>query len=105
MNNNMNKEYIQPFSVPIQKTFLELNIDSLIEFCYEMKHKDKEGVELSNIGGWQSDNIINETHTEFVNLKNKIEESANIYHHDIQFKKIYGQKILKGHGCCFPFLV
>ena len=45
------------------------------------------------MGGWHSDNIINETHTEFVKLKNKIEETANIYHHDIQLKKTYIQKI------------
>ena len=45
------------------------------------------------MGGWHSDDIINETHTEFVKLKNKIEDTANIYHHDMQFKKIYHQKI------------
>ena len=75
------------------KTVLELNIDSLIEFCYEMKRKDEKGVERSNLGGWQSNDIIHETHTEFVKLKNKIEEAANIYHHNIQLKKIYKQKI------------
>jgi len=93
MSTSMNSEYSHLFSVPIQITELELNIDSLIEFCYEMKHKNEKGVELSNIGGWHSENIINETHTEFVNLKDKIEEAVNIYHHDIQFKKTYYQKI------------
>ena len=64
----MNGEYLNLFSVPIQITELELNIDSLIEFCYEMKRKDEKGAQISNIGGWQSGNIINETHTEFVKL-------------------------------------
>ena len=81
------------FSVPIQIIELELNIDSLIEFCYEMKRKNEKGVELTNIGGWHSDNIFNETHTEFVKLKNNIEEAANIYHQDIQLKKSHTQKI------------
>jgi uncharacterized protein (TIGR02466 family) len=45
------------------------------------------------VGGWHSDNIINEPHIEFVKLKNKIEEAANIYHHEIQLKKTYHQKI------------
>jgi len=93
MSNNMNSEYSHLFSVPIQKTELELNIDSLIEFCYEMKRKNEKGIEKSNTGGWHSDNIINETHTEFIKLKTEIEDAANIYHHDIQLKKIYEQKI------------
>ena len=92
-SNNMNEKYLNLFSVPIQITKLELNIDSLIEFCYELKRKNEKGVQISNIGGWQSGNIINETHTEFVKLKTEIENSANIYHRDIQLKKTYYQKI------------
>jgi len=90
---NMDRKYLNLFSVPIQTTKLELNIDSLIEFCYEMKRKDEKGIEKSNLGGWHSDNIINETHTEFVKLLNEIEEAVNIYHRDMQFKKIYYQKL------------
>ena len=83
MSTSITTEYIQSFCVPIQKTVLELNIDSLTEFCYEMKRKNEKGVEnKSNIGGWHSDNVFNETHTEFVKLKNKIEEAANLYHHE-----------------------
>ena len=73
--------------MPIQITKLELNIDSMIEFCYEMKRKNEKGVEISNVGGWQSDNIINETHTEFVKLLNEIADAAKTYHEDLQFKK------------------
>ena len=89
----LKEEFLNLCHVPIQITELELNIDSLIEFCYEMKRENEKGVEISNVGGWQSDNIVNETHTEFVKLKNKIEEAANIYHHEIQLKKTHHQKI------------
>ena len=89
----MDREYLNLFPVPIQMIELELNIDSLIEFCYEMKRKNEKGVKLSNVGGWQSNNIFNETHTEFVKLKNKIKEAADLYHHEIQLKKTYNQKI------------
>ena len=89
----MDKEYFNLFPVIIQKVVLELNIDFLIEFCYEMKRKNEKGVEFSNVGGWHSDNLIDETHTEFVKLKNKIEEAANLYHHEMQLKKTYNQKI------------
>ena len=105
----MNINYLHLFDVPIQRTVLELNIDSLIEFCYEMKHENEKGIMFSNVGGWHSDNLIDNTHTEFVKLKNKIEEAANIYHHDMQFKKIYYQKVdniwvninQKGHSNVF----
>ena len=43
MSTSMNSEYSHLFSVPIQITELELNIDSLIEFCYEMKHENEKG--------------------------------------------------------------
>ena len=89
----MDKKYLNLFHVPIQTNVLELNIDSLIEFCYEMKRKNEKGIEKSNIGGWQSDNVINETHTEFVKLKTEINNAANIYHGHVQFKKTYNQKI------------
>jgi uncharacterized protein (TIGR02466 family) len=86
-------EYMNLFQIPVQKNELELNIASLISFCYEMERKNKEGVKLTNVGGWQSDDVINETHTEFVELKNKIEEAANTYHKDIQLKNNLKEKI------------
>ena len=102
----MDREYLNLFHVPIQISTLELNIDSLIEFCYEMKRKDEKGVQVSNVGGWQSANVFNETHIEFVKLKNKIEDAIKIYHEDINFKKTLSQKIVsiwinineKGHS-------
>ena len=90
---DMYREYLNIFPVLIQTTELELNIDSLIEFCYEMKRKNEKGVEISNIGGWQSNNVINETHTEFVKLLNEISAAVEVYHEDIKFKKTVKQKI------------
>ena len=93
MRQKEDKEYLTLFHVPIQKSYLDLNIDSLIEFCYEMKRKDEIGDKRSNIGGWHSDNITNPIHPEFVKLTNKIEDAANIYHHDIHLKNTHHQKI------------
>ena len=98
MKNEENGEYLNLFSVPIQITRLELDIDSLIEFCYEIKRKDEKGVKVSNIGGWQSSNIIEETHTEFIILKNKIEEATNLYHRKLQFKKTMKQTMVNIWG-------
>ena len=109
MSTSMNGEYVNLFRATALITELELNIDSLIKFCYEMKRKNEKGVQISNIGGWQSDNIVDETHTEFVKLKNKIEEAAKEYHEDMKFKKTLEQKISniwininqKGHSNVF----
>ena len=98
MKNEENGEYLNLFSVPIQITRLELDIDSLIEFCYEIKRKDEKGVNVSNVGGWQSSNIIKETHTEFIKLKNKIEEATNLYHRKLQFKKTMKQTMVNIWG-------
>ena len=93
MKNERNGEYLNLFHVPIQISKLELDIDSLIEFCYEMKRKNEKGIVKTNVGGWHSDDIFNETHTEFVKLKNKIKDAVDLYHHEIQLKKTHTQKI------------
>ena len=86
-------EYLNLFITPIQISNLELNIASLTSFCYEMQRQNEKGVEITNMGGWQSDDVRNETYPEFVKLKDKIEEAANIYHREMQFKKNLKQKI------------
>ena len=93
MKNERNRKYLNLFHVPIQISKLELDIDSLIEFCYEMKRKNEKGIEKTNVGGWHSDNIFDETHTEFVKLKTEIENTAYVYHEEMQFKKTLKQKL------------
>ena len=89
----MTMKYLNLFFSPILINQLDLNIDSLIEFCYEMKRKDEKGVEITNVGGWQSDNVVHETHEEFTKLVTEVKKNANQYHSDVDFKKEYEQKI------------
>ena len=86
-------EYKNIFPTPVQITKLDLDINKIIEFCHDMRNKDTKGVKISNIEGWQSDNIVKETNSEFVKLKDKIEEMANMYHEAMCFKKNLTQKI------------
>ena len=86
-------KYLDLFACPVQITEQKLNIASLISFCYEMQRKDPEGVNQTNIGGWQSGDIADETYPEFVKLKNIIEESATAYHQNIGLKKDTKQQI------------
>jgi len=81
----VNSEHFSIFPTLMQETRLDLDLDSLREFCYEIKRKNKDGVKLSNIGGWHSDDVISETHGEFLKLKSYIKESANRYHKEIEF--------------------
>ena len=84
-------EYLEIFSSCIQSYQTKLDIDSLTSFCYEVQRMDKEGAELSNLGGWQSGNIKKNPHSEFVKLLSEIQTAANTYHNKLQFKKEFKQ--------------
>ena len=86
-------EYLEIFSACIQSSQIKLDVNSLTSFCYELKRKHSEGVKLSNFGGWQSGNIKNNTHPEFVKLMSEVQKAADIYHNKLQFKKQYKQEI------------
>ena len=96
----MSGEFINIFNVPGRICALELNIESLIEFCYEMKRKDAKGVSYTNIGGWQSKNIRGQIFQEFPELENKLIEEVDLFHDELQFKSIrsmhsWGQKVYR----------
>ena len=86
-------EYLELFPACVQIYQTELDIDSLTSFCYNVQRKDKRGVELSNVGGWQSGNIKNNPHPEFVKLLSEIQIAADIYHNKLQFKKEFKQEL------------
>ena len=85
--------YLEIFSVCIQSYQTNLDVDSLASFCYEVKRRDSKGRKISNLGGWQSGNIINNPYPEFVKLLSEVQIAANAYHNKLQFKKEYAQKL------------
>ena len=91
MENN-DKINIIPFAVtPIMQVQLDLDLEKLTELTFQIQNNDTEGVQSSNRGGWQSDDIGEETHEEFIRLTEEIEECLQIYHSEIfkgmQFKE------------------
>ena len=86
-------EYLELFPACVQIYQTELDIDSLTSFCYNVQRKDKRGVELSNVGGWQSGNIKNNPHPEFVKLLSEVQTAINAYHNKLQFKKEVKQEL------------
>ena len=81
LNENNNKFTITPlFAFPLMQVQLDLDLEKLTELAFEMRNKDKKGVQLTNYGGWQSNDIIKETHEEFIRLKKEINRHLQIYH-------------------------
>jgi len=86
-------EYLELFSAPVQIHYTNLDIDSLTSFCYNVQRNNKKGVEISNLGGWQSGNIRTNPNKEFVRLQSEIQTAIDSYHNKIQFKKEIKQEI------------
>lgn len=88
------------FSVPILQTQLDLNVEQLTEFCFDLWKKNNEGEQKSNVGGWQSSNIIpdqeKEQHPEFQKLLVEIYKCLFTYQSRIGFKKEYDPVIIDG---------
>jgi uncharacterized protein (TIGR02466 family) len=85
------------FSNPVIQVQLDFDLEKLTEFILQMQNKDKKGVKFSNEGGWQSNNILEETHEEFDKLKKEITQYLQIYQQEIfrgmQFKTNVKQNI------------
>ena len=52
------KEVINLFPTPVAATQLNHPVDKIEILCQQERLKDSKGIIKSNIGGWQSDNII-----------------------------------------------
>ena len=79
--NEMN--IIPLFTTSVMQTQLDLDTDKLTELAFQIQNKDKEGVQLTNKGGWQSNNVIEETHEELDKLKKEITWNFQVYHSEI----------------------
>ena len=86
-------EYLEIFSACVQAHQTKLDINSLTSFCYDVQREHNKGVEISNLGGWQSGNIKDNPHSEFVKLISEIQTAADAYHNKLQFKKEYKQEL------------
>ena len=57
-----NVSFMSLFASPLMQVQLDFDLEKLTEFAFQMQNKDKEGVLVSNIGGWQSNDINKEKH-------------------------------------------
>ena len=79
--NEMN--IIPLFTTSVMQTQLDLDTDKLTELAFQIQNKDKDGVQVTNKGGWQSNNVIEETHEELDKLKKEITQYLQMYHSEI----------------------
>ena len=91
--------YMPLFANPLMQVELDLDLEKLTEFAFEMWNKDKKGVQITNRGGWHSNNINEEKYEEFEKLKKEISQQLQTYHSEVfrgmEFKENVIQSIEK----------
>ena len=90
----MDFENLELFTAYIQKSKLNIDIDTLTTSVYELRNNDN-GVTVTNLGGWQSTEFFPSkvTANHYVNLVSSINDAVNIYHQKLGFKKTLKQVI------------
>ena len=71
------------FANPILQVSLDLNSELLTDFALQIQNQDKDGEHETNIGGWQSKDISEEKHKEFIKLNIEINKYLQVYHLEI----------------------
>ena len=82
-NNNNKFTITSLFALPVMRIELDLDLEKLTEFAFQMQNKDKKGIQETNRGGWHSDYIQEEKHEEFIRLKKEINQYLQTYHSEI----------------------
>ena len=75
--------FLPLFATPMMQVQLDLDLEKLTEFVFQIQNKNKKGVQKTNRGGWHSDEINKEKHEEFIRLKKEINQYLQIYHSEI----------------------
>ena len=78
-----NPTFLPLFTFPVMQVQLDLDLEKLTEFAFEMWNKNKKGVQYSNKGGWHSDLILKEKNEEFIGLKEEINHYLQMYHSQV----------------------
>jgi len=75
---------IDAFKIPLFQSTLGLDADNISKYCLELKHKNK-GRNLSNVGGWQSNDLTG-VHMPLNELFKKIVENVQIFSEQLKIK-------------------
>ncbi len=72
-------EFLSLFAMPLMRVQLDLDLEKLTEFAFQLQNKDEKGMIRSNEGGWHSNDIREEKHEEFIRLTKEINQYLQIY--------------------------
>jgi uncharacterized protein (TIGR02466 family) len=81
----MNKNIYEIFNYQVFCTKLNLNLNLLKKYCFQLQ-KNNKGRAKSNVGGWQSEDLFDE-HPIIIQLKNNIVEHINNFLKEFNFNK------------------
>ena len=81
------------FEIPVMSVQLDCDLEKLTELVFQIQNNDKKGVQTTNIGGWQSENIIKEEHEEFIKLKKEISQHLQTYHLEVFRGMVFKENI------------
>ena len=93
--NNNEMSFLPLFATPLMQVQLDLDLEKLTELAFQMQNKDKEGALMSNRGGWQSNDISEEKHEEFIRLKKEIIKHLQIYQSKVFQGMIFKKNIIQ----------
>ncbi len=83
------------FAMPLMQVQLDLDLKKLTEFAFQMQDKDKKGAQYTNRGGWQSNDVKEEKHEEFIRLKKEIDQYLQIYHSKVFQGITFKENVIK----------
>ena len=91
--------FLQLFSNPIMKVQLDLDLKKLTELAFQMQDHDKKLGRVvnnkSNMGGWHSNNILEEKHEELIRLKKEITQHLQTYHSEVFRGMIFRNNVIQ----------
>lgn len=106
------EKFIEPFKVPIYNIKLNLDNNLITEIAYNLK-KESKGREVSNLGGWQSDDLdfeIDKLQSLYLEMFNNVHKFASsidinnkmsITNAWININKYKDSNLLHFHPNCF----
>ena len=86
------------FATPLMQIQCDFDLEKLTEFAFQMQNKDKKGSHQTNRGGWQSNDVSEEKHEEFIRLKKEINQYLRIYHLEVFREMIFKENIIQDLG-------
>ena len=87
------------FSIPVMEVQLDLDLEKLTEFAFQLQDKDKKGSYRTNEGGWRSNDIDDEeNHEEFIKVKKEITQYVHKYHLEIFGNIKFNENVIQDLG-------